>query len=178
MHSLPFILRQAQDERILFCVLKKNKYEEGSTHHMATIGVDCNITLTNAQLNGGMPVGFFVKPGTFTMSRPRLASSRATAANGLSYVETGLGKRAFEFVVLSRSNLRNFDGSMNAVKARDWHDRLWSFYQLLNASHTLVDPLEDSYTVRFAACEDRVLSFGKEQLWVLEWETRIVLQEV
>lgn len=145
---------------------------------MATIGVDCNVTLANAKVNGGAPVGFFVKPGTYTMSRPRRAQARETAGGTVSYVESGLGKREFAFTVMCRGNVRNFDGTMNQTKARQWRDRLWEFYQRLNEGHTFVDPLKGSYTVRFAACEDRVIPFGKAQLWVLEWETRVVLREV
>ena len=145
---------------------------------MATIGVDCNVTLTNANVNNGAPVGFFIKPGTYTMSQSRRAQARPTAGGAVSYVESGLGKREFAFVVLCRGNVRNFDGTTNAAKARQWHDRLWSFYQRVSESHTFVDPLADSYQVRFAACEDRVIPYGKAQLWVLEWETRVVLREV
>ena len=145
---------------------------------MATIGVDCNVTLTNANVNGGVPVGFFVKPGTFTMTQPRLAQARRTAAGSISYVESGLGKREFGFVVMCRSNVRNLDGTTNVTKARQWHDWLWEFYQRLNEDHTFVDPLEDSYAVRFAGCEDRVIPYGKEQLWLLEWETQVVMREV
>ena len=145
---------------------------------MAAIGVDCNVTLTNANVDNGAPVGFFIKPGTYTMSQPRRAQARPTAGGLVSYVESGLGKHEFAFVVLCRSNVRNFDGTTNAAKARQWHDWLWSFYQRVNESHTFVDPLADSYEVRFAACEDRVIPFGKAQLWVLEWETRVVLREV
>lgn len=145
---------------------------------MATIGVDCNVTLANAKVNGGVPVGFFVKPGTYTMVRPRRAQARETAGGSVSFVESGLGKREFAFTVMCRSSVRNFDGTTNATKARQWRDRLWSFYELLGESLTFVDPLQESHTVRFAACEDRVVPFGKEQLWVLEWETRVVLREV
>lgn len=145
---------------------------------MATIGVDCNVTLANANVNGGAPVGFFIKPGTYTMTRPRHAQARETAGGAISYVESGLGKHEFAFTVMCRDNVRNFDGTTNATKARQWRDRLWEFYQRLNESHTFVDPLKESYTVRFAACEERVIPFGKAQLWVLEWETRVVLQEV
>ncbi len=145
---------------------------------MATIGVDCNVTLANANIDGGAPVGFFIKPGTFTMVRPRHAQARETAGGTVSYVESGLGKREFTFVVTCRGNMRNLDGTTNATKARQWRDRLWSFYERVGETHTFVDPLEASYTVRFAACEDRVVPFGKEQLWVLEWETRVVLREV
>lgn len=145
---------------------------------MATVGVDCNVTLANANVNGGAPVGFFIKPGTYTMSRPRRAQARETAGGTVSYVESGLGKREFTFTVLCQGNMRNFDGTVNAATARQWHDRIWAFYALLNEDLTLVDPLQDSYTVRFDACEDRVIPFGKEQLWVLEWETRVVLREV
>ncbi len=145
---------------------------------MPAIGVDCNVTLANASINDGAPVGFYIKPGTYTMTRPRRAQARETAGGTLSYVESGLAKREFGFTVLCRSNIRNLDGTTNATKARQWRDRLWEFYERLNENHTFVDPLEDSYAVRFAACEDRVIPFGKEQLWVLEWETRVVLQEV
>ena len=145
---------------------------------MPTIGVDCNVTLANASIDDGAPVGFYIKPGTYTMTRPRRAQARETAGGTLSYVESGLAKREFGFTVLCRSNIRNLDGTTNATKARQWRDRLWEFYERLNENHTFVDPLEDSYAVRFAACEDRVIPFGKEQLWVLEWETRVVLREV
>ena len=145
---------------------------------MATIGVDCNVTLANPNVNGGAALGFFLQPGSFTMSQPRHAQARRTAAGPVSYVENGLGKREFSFVVLCRGKMRNLDGSTNATTARQWRDRLWTFYARLNEDLTFVDPLGDSYTVRFAACEDRIMPFGKAQLWVLEWETRIVLREV
>lgn len=145
---------------------------------MATIGVDCNVTLANANVNGGAAVGFFIKPGTYTMARPRHAQARPTAGGTVSYVESGLGKREFAFTVMCRSNVRNLDGTTNATSARQWRDRLWSFYARLNEDLTFVDPLEGSYSVRFSECEDRVVPFGKEQLWVLEWETRVVLREV
>ena len=145
---------------------------------MPTIGVDCNVTLTNANVNAGAPVGFFIKPGSYTMAQPRRALARETAGGTLTYVESGLRKREFTFEVLCRANVRNLDGTVNATTARQWHDRLWAFYQRLNEEHTFVDPLADSYAVRFAACEDRVIPFGKQQLWVLEWETRVVLKEV
>lgn len=145
---------------------------------MATIGVDCNVTLENANVNGGKAAGFFVKPGSFTLTQPRRAQERLTAGGAVSYVESGLGKREFTFVVLCRSNVRNFNGSLNATNARQWHDRLWEYYRRLNESHAFVDPLGERFTVRFAACEDRIVSYGKEQLWLLEWETRVVLREV
>lgn len=145
---------------------------------MAIIGADCNVTLANANVSSGAPVGFYIKPGTYTMIRPRRAQARETAGGAVSYVESGLGKREFAFTVMCRGNVRNLNGTTNATTARQWHDRLWSFYERLNEDHTFVDPLGDSRKVRFASCEDRVIPFGKEQLWVLEWETRVVLREV
>ena len=154
------------------------QHEKGRMSTVPTIGVDCNVTLTNANVNSGAARGFFVKPGTYTMTRPRQAHARPTAGGGVSYVETGLGKRRFEFIVLCRGAARNLDGTTNATTARQWRDRLWAFYERLNESHTFVDPLAVSHTVRFAECEERVIPYGKERLWVLEWETRVVLEEV
>ncbi len=145
---------------------------------MATIGVDCNVTLAGPNVNGGAAVGFYLKPGSFTMTQPRHVQARRTAAGTVSYVENGLGKREFAFVVLCRDKIRNLDGTDNATTARQWRDRLWEFYASLNAGLTFVDPLGDSYRVRFAACEDRIIPFGKAKLWVLEWETRVELREV
>ena len=145
---------------------------------MATIGVDCNVTLTNANVNDGDPVGFFIKPGTYTMTRPRHARTRLTAGGTPAYVESGLGKRRFGFVALCRQDVRNPDGTTNATTARQWRDRLWSFYERPHESHTFVDPLGVSYTVRFAACEERIIPYGKERLWVLEWEMSVELREV
>ena len=145
---------------------------------MPTIGVDCNVTLTNTNVNDGAALGFFIKPGTYTMTRPRRAQSRLTAGGTVSYVESGLGKREFTFAALCRESIRNLDGTTNATTARQWRDRLWSFFQRTNESHTFVDPLNASHTVRFAACEERVIPYGKEQLWTLEWEIRVTLREV
>jgi len=135
------------------------------------------ITLANPNVNGGAPVGFFVKPGSYRVELPHLRHARATATRGLSYVDLGPWKRHFYMVVLCRNQVRNLDGTINSTTALQWHDLLWGFYQRVNESHAFVDPQGVAYTVRFDACTDQVVPFGSQPHWVLEWETRVTLVE-
>jgi hypothetical protein len=140
-------------------------------------GQNCNVSLQQAGVNGGVAAGFYVKPDTYRVSLPKVWYP-GTNVRGIAGVTSpiGAGKRVIECVVLCRSGLLHVDGVPTLLTAAQWHNRLLAFAALNNTPLTLVDPEGLSWAVGVEEMEDRWSPLGGQ--FLLEWEVRCVLVEV
>ena len=80
---------------------------------MPTIGTDCDITLTQATVNGGAPVGFLLRrPPRAEQLGGMLAITRRTAANGDG---TFSDLVTFTMTILAATGMRNPNHTIHAA---------------------------------------------------------------
>lgn len=143
---------------------------------MPTIGLDCNITLRNANVNLNQVTGFFIKPDSFRVLLPKVWYRGTNVATLIGSNPIAAGKRVIEFVVLCETKPVARDGSVVDQTAQGYHNLVRAFAARVNESHTLVDPDGLTYTVGIEEMEDRLLSEGGQ--FLLRWDTRLVCVEV
>src|SRR3989304_6233705 len=87
---------------------------------MPTVGTDCDFTLLNTNVNGGVAVGFYFKiegetskkpRKLFKIGRPRLRERAYTSSGAQGYSDLGPGKYEWEMTVLARESMVNYNGS-------------------------------------------------------------------
>ncbi|MCL5256557.1 MAG: hypothetical protein M1319_02030 [Chloroflexi bacterium] len=120
---------------------------------MAAIGLDCDITLQHANVNGGEPAGFLLKAAgkqkAFTCSVRRVRSFTYTAGGALAYTDSGPGRREWKMTILAGEGMIDHRQAAVSATAREIRTLLAAFYQLVNEVLTFTDPTGDSWSVRF-----------------------------
>jgi hypothetical protein len=142
-----------------------------------TVGQNCNVTLRHPAVNGDVATGFYVKPDTYRVLLPKVwyPGTQSRGAAGVSS-PLAVGRRAIEFVVVSRGNLQHADGTPSQLTATQWHNGILAFMAQVNSPITLVDPAGVTWTVATEEMEDRLSPLGGQ--FLLEWETRVVFVEI
>jgi hypothetical protein len=142
-----------------------------------TVGSNCNVTLQHASVNGNVPLGFYVKPDSYRVLLPKVWYP-GTNVKGIAGVTTPIaaGKRAVEFVVVSRNGLVHSGAEPSQLSAAQWHNGVLAFAALATTAVTLKDPTGATWSVGLEEMEDRLSPLGGQ--FLLEWETRLVYVEV
>ena len=108
---------------------------------MATIGVDAEIILDGT--------GYFVRPASYSVHKPRVRKATIRADNGESYVDLGPGKRSWSMTILCQNDLLAFDGTQIANDGQTLRDALVTSYAKVAQTISFTDPTNTSITVRF-----------------------------
>ncbi|GER82025.1 MAG: hypothetical protein IMW90_03975 [Thermogemmatispora sp.] len=96
---------------------------------MPTIGVDCEIILDG--------VGYFVKPGSYRMTQPRIRRASVRADGGEGYVDLGPGRRTWSMTILCLNDLVGYDGQPTGLSGQSYRDALRTSY-LSSTGRTLL----------------------------------------
>ena len=150
---------------------------KGNLLTMPAVGQDCTITLQHASVNGGQPVGFYIKPDAWREQLPRLYFPGVNVA-GIAGVTSPLqpGKHVYEGVVLCRANLVARSGALDPRTGQALYDRLRQYAALAGQAMTLTTPAGVTVTAGFESFDARWSPLGGP--WLLEWEVRCVWVEV
>lgn len=144
---------------------------------MATVGLDCDIVMQHAAVNGGEAAGFLLKTmggrKEFSCACPRVRSHSYTVDGGLAYTDNGPGRREWRMTVLAAEGMVDHRQAAVSAGPETIRTLLWSFYQLTNASLTFTDPAGESWSVRFDYWNEWMPDLPSR-----EWEIEIVLLEV
>ncbi len=107
---------------------------------MATVGVDCDITLTHPDVNGGLPVGFILKRARATVSGLVTLRRQAYRLPEGGYTD----RLVWWMTILCSDELLNPNGSRHARDRQDIYDDLVAF---LNARTGItLDTINGIYT--------------------------------
>ena len=126
------------------------------------MGTDCNIVLDG--------VGYFVKPGSMVVKRPRVRGATGNADGSMSYVDGGPGKARYEFTVYGKRGMRDFLGRPVETTPAAYRGSLLASYAKLNTELGFVPPWGGAaISVRFDGLGERVLDpITGEWEWVVE----------
>ena len=141
-----------------------------------TVGVNCNVTLRHADVQGNVASGFYLKPDSFRALLPKVWYRGTNLSALLPVGPIAAGKRVLECVLVSRGNIVHADGTPSLRTASEWHVSLLEYLARINQAMTLVDPGGASWAVGIEEFEDRLSPLGGQ--WLLEWETRVVFMEL
>ena len=143
-----------------------------------TIGYDCELILDN--------VGYFIKPGSYSVKQPRIRQISYRADGSLAYVDLGPGRRTWSMTILAINELRRYDGTLVGVSGQRFRDALRASY-IGNVGTTInfVDPLNGSaIPVHFDRIEESILDLHSQVIAVASgvsigasYEIRIELLE-
>jgi hypothetical protein len=107
-----------------------------------TIGVNAHIILDGT--------GYYIKPLSYKIKRPRISKAQYRADGTLSYVDIGAGKRTFSMTIIARNELPNYDGSTSNLTGEQYRDALITSYTgKIATAITYVDPTNTSISVYF-----------------------------
>ncbi len=123
---------------------------------MATVGVDCELALDGT--------GYFVKPGSYEVARPRVRRATVRADGNESYVDLGPGKRVWRFTVLALNELTKYDGTLTGLTGQQYRDALWASYVKLATTLAFVDPQGQTAQVRFDDLKERMPDLRSQQV--------------
>lgn len=120
-----------------------------------TIGVDSEIGLDGN--------GYFVKPLSYKVKRPRIARSQYRADGSLSYVDIGPGKREWSMIILCKNELLRYDGVSTGVSGEQYRANLLNSY-VNNIATTIsyTDPKGSSFNVYFLNYEETILDLKSQ----------------
>jgi hypothetical protein len=96
---------------------------------MATIGLDCEVILDGT--------GYFLRPGSYRMTQPRIRRATVRADGGESYVDLGPGKRSWSMIILCLNDLTGYDGRPTGLSGQQYRDALRTSY-LNSAGQTIL----------------------------------------
>lgn len=119
------------------------------------IGQNCHIILDGT--------GYYVKPLSYKIKRPRIAKAQYRADGSLSFVDIGPGKRTFTMTILAKNELPNYDGTTNSNTGEQFRDALVSSYTS-NVATTIsfTDPKNTSINVYFLSYEETILDLKSQ----------------
>lgn len=124
---------------------------------MATIGQDCEIILDGT--------GYFVKPGTYHLSQPRIRKATVRADGGEAYVDLGPGRRVWKMIVLCRNDLLKYDGTSTGLTGQQYRDALRTSYAIVAATVNYTDPLNGSaIAVHFDSYAETIMDLHTQQV--------------
>lgn len=145
---------------------------------MATIGLDCEVIVDG--------VGFFVKPGSYTLRQPRIRKTTLRADGGTSYIDLGPGRREWSLVVLCLNDLLQYDGTPTGTTGQQYRDSLRASYtNSVGTTVNFTDPLSGSViAVHFDDYQEVIRDLHSQVVSVstgggpgASYEARIVLVE-
>jgi len=141
-----------------------------------TIGLDCNITLRNPNVNLNQITGFRIKADSLRILLPKIWYRGNNLLILIPTTPIAAGKRVIELTIVCATKPINRDGTIWDIDAETQHDLTRAFASRVNESHTLVDPAGVTYTVGIEEMEDRYAPGGGD--FLLRWESRFVFVEV
>jgi hypothetical protein len=120
-----------------------------------TIGTDSEIGLDGN--------GFWVKPGSYKVKRPRISKAQYRADGTLSYVDVGPGKRTWSMIILAKNNLLKYDGIDVGITGEQYRDNLLNSY-VNNIATTIVftDPKNTAINVYFELFEETIMDLKSQ----------------
>jgi hypothetical protein len=123
---------------------------------MATIGIDCELIIDNT--------GYFLKPGSYLMHRPRIRKASVRADGGESYVDLGPGKREWSLTLLCINDLLNYDGTQNSRDGQTFRDALLASYTgSVGTTINFTEPTNGSaIPVHFDSYSERILDLHSQ----------------
>lgn len=136
---------------------------------MPTIQVDCELVLDGT--------GYWVKPGTYLMERPRVRRATVRADGNTSYVDLGPGRRVWRFTALARNDLTKYDGTPTGVTGQQYRDALWASYVKVATALSFTDPDGQTVQVHFDDLVEHVADLRSQQVG-LSYELEVALVEV
>jgi hypothetical protein len=136
---------------------------------MATIGVDCELILDGT--------GYWVKPDTYTLERPRVRRATVRADGNESYVDLGPGRRVWRFTVLAQNDLTKYDGTPTGLTGQEYRDALWASYVEVATALSFTDPDGQTTQVHFDDLVEHVSDL-RSQLVGVSYEVEVALVEV
>lgn len=117
---------------------------------MATLGVDCNITMSG--------VGYWLKEGSWNREKPRLIRNRLTKNGTYHYVDKGPLFNTFSFTIVLWSGIANSNATSTTTATNAARIAIWTLYNSPNTTFVLVTPYNESYTVIFKDLKERILN--------------------
>jgi hypothetical protein len=87
---------------------------------MATIGADCMVIVDGT--------GYWIKPASYKIKRPRISKAQYRADGTLSYVDIEAGKRTFSMTILAKNDLLKYDGTGTGITGEQYRDALVTSY--------------------------------------------------
>ncbi len=132
------------------------------------VGVICQVILDG--------YGYWLKPHSYELRRPRLRSATPRADLGESYVDLGVGKRRWRFTVLAAAGFTNYDGTPTSWTGQQYRDTLQASYERVDAVLGFTDPHGDDWSVRFDNLVERVPDV-RTQVSGLVYELDVELME-
>ncbi len=145
---------------------------------MATIGLDCKVIL------GG--IGYFIKPGSYTVKQPRIRKATVRADAGESYIDLGPGRREWSMVILCINDLVKYDGTATGTTGQQYRDALKTSYSgSVGTTINFTDPLNgsaiavhfDSYEETARDLHSQIISLATGGSAAASYEVKIVLVE-
>jgi len=143
---------------------------------MATLGIDSEIILDGT--------GYFVKPGTYVLHRPRIRKATIRADGGESYVDLGPGKREWVMVILCFNEMVNYDGTAASLDGQGFHAALITSFAKVAQTISYTDPTNTSINVYFDNCVERCIDLHTQIVSIstggsakLSYEVAITLVE-
>lgn len=123
---------------------------------MSTIGYDCELILDG--------MGYFVKPGSYSVAQPRIRQASYRADGSLSYIDLGPGRRLWSMIILARNELRRYDGSTLSISGQQFRDTLYASYtSRIGTTINLTDPLNlTPVAVHFDFYEEHILDLHSQ----------------
>jgi hypothetical protein len=122
---------------------------------VATVGVDSEVIIDSN--------GYFIKPDSYKVKRPRISKATYRADGTLSYVDLGPGKRVWSMTILCRNELQGYDGTRTGINGEQYRDDLLSSYTS-NVATTIsfTDPKGSSVNVYFQNYEETIVDLHSQ----------------
>lgn len=135
---------------------------------MPTVGTDCEVILDGT--------GYYLKPGSYSVHRPRVRKATVRADGNESYVDLGPGKRTWKFTVLAYSTMQKADGTTSGSSGTSYRSALYTSYAKVATTLSYTDRQGTVQTVRFDDLLERVPDL-KGQQPNLQYELEVTLRE-
>ena len=120
-----------------------------------TIGVDSEVGIDGN--------GYFIKPGSYKVKRPRISKATYRADGTLAYVDVGPGKRLWSMTILCHNELQGYDGSRTGISGEQYRDDLLSSYTSnIATTISFIDPKGSSVNVYFQNYEETIIDLHSQ----------------
>jgi hypothetical protein len=120
-----------------------------------TIGQNCQVIIDGT--------GYYIKPLSYKIKRPRISKYAYRADGTLSYVDIGPGKRTFSMILLCKNELANYDGSLSSNTGEQYRDAIVSsFTSNIATTISYTDPKGSAINVYFTLYEETILDLKSQ----------------
>ncbi len=137
---------------------------------MPTVGTDCQLIIDGN--------GYFIEPHSYQVIRPRVrrtdllgqAASPVSpgAGSGERYIDRGLAKREWKFIVVAFNNLTTYTGSVETTTGQTLHDQLQFTYNKVNVTIAFIDPNGITWNTHFDDMVEELVDV-RSQVDGLQW---------